>query len=61
MNSKPRCIAAVLLYYMQIYIEVLRLLICTLVLTIVCYIFSFTAVYIPNATNGCYIYVVLLP
>jgi hypothetical protein len=51
MNSKPRYIAAVLLYQMQIYLQLLRFLICTLVLTIAWFIFSFTAVYAPDATS----------
>jgi hypothetical protein len=53
MNSKPRYIAAVLLYRVQIYLHILRFLICTLVLTIAWFIFLFTAVYAPNATTDC--------
>jgi hypothetical protein len=38
-NSKPRYIAAVLFYQMQNYLQLLRFLICTLVLTIAWFIF----------------------
>jgi hypothetical protein len=61
MNLKPRYIAVVLLYRMQIYLHLLKFFIYTLMLTIARFIFSFTAVCALDATIAWYIYVVLLP